>query len=50
MNISTMKTEELALLLHGLRAVYVADQAELQQRMIKELEQALARRGCSLAA
>jgi hypothetical protein len=41
--------EELALLLHGLRSVYVADKEELRQVIVKKLEDELASRGVALA-
>lgn len=49
MNFRQMKTEQLALLLHGLRAIYVHDQEENRQEMMTKLEQELAIRGIALA-
>jgi hypothetical protein len=49
MNLRQMKTNELALLLHGLRAVMVADEEETRQRLISKLESELAARGVALA-
>lgn len=43
-----MTTEKIALLLHGLRAIYVADQEKDRQELIKVLEGTLASRGVSL--
>lgn len=50
MNLRKMKTEELALLLNGLRATHVADQVALKDRLEKKLEGLLAERGVKLAA
>jgi hypothetical protein len=43
-----LKTKEVALLLLGLRAVYVADCEEEQAKLVKLLEGELAARGVSL--
>jgi hypothetical protein len=43
-----MKIEEVALLLHGLRLIYVADQENYRRKLIKALEGELAARGASL--
>lgn len=42
------KTNEVALLLHGLRAVTVVDEAESHTKLTKALEAELGKRGCSL--
>jgi hypothetical protein len=44
-----LKTSEVALLLHGLRAIYVADEETTQQKLILQLETELASRGHKLA-
>ncbi len=44
MQISSVKKEELGLLIHGLRAIYVADHAELRDRLLEQLEQELSTR------
>lgn len=44
-----LKTNEIALLLHGLRAVEVMDEVETKKRLVQKLEEALARRGARLA-
>lgn len=44
-----MKKEKVALLLHGLRSIYVADQEKDRQELIKLLEGALAAHGVSLS-
>lgn len=43
-----LKANEVALLLHGLRAVYVADEEKTRAKLVKKLEEALARKGVSL--
>lgn len=43
-----LKVNEAALLLHALRAVYVSNEEETRQKLIKALEQALSRRGMAL--
>ena len=48
MNFSQFKTKELVLLLMGLRTIYVADEAELQEEMIRQLEAKLSMRMVSL--
>lgn len=50
MNMRRMKTEELALLLNGLRATHVMDQIEAKKKLEKMLEGLLAERGVRLAA
>lgn len=50
MNFRQMKTEELALLLHGLRAIYVEDQEDARKKLMQKLESELAIRGVALAA
>jgi hypothetical protein len=50
MKIKSATKEELALLIMGLRAVWVADRPKLHKRMLKQLEDELeARHGCRLA-
>lgn len=49
MNIKQMQTNEIALLLHGLRAVVVTDEEATRQRLMKRLEDELSRRGARLA-
>jgi len=44
MQISSVKKEELMLLINGLRSTHVMDQAELQARLLKQLEQELSQR------
>lgn len=48
MSFRQMKTNEVALLLHGLRAVYIADEEAAHDRLTKMLEAELASRGMSL--
>lgn len=43
-----LSTEEIALLLHGLRSVHVSDLEVSRKRLVKKLEKALAKRGASL--
>lgn len=43
-----LKNNEVAMLLLGLRTIYVADDEETRQRMIKRLEAELAARGLAL--
>lgn len=43
-----LKTNEVALLLHGLRAVHVADEQAAHAKLTRMLETELAARGCSL--
>jgi hypothetical protein len=43
-----LKTEEVALLLHGLRTIYVANEEKTRKRLITRLEGELAARGVSL--
>lgn len=43
-----LKTNEIALLLHGLRAIYVHDEEPARQKLMKHLEGELAMRGVSL--
>jgi len=49
MNLRQTKTNEIALLLHGLRAVFVADEEAARQKLIGQLEAELAARGKCLA-
>lgn len=49
MNIKQMQTNEVALLLHGLRAVIVTDEEKTRQKLMRALEAELARRGARLA-
>jgi len=44
------KTNEVALLLHGLRAIYVEDQKEAHKKLTKMLETELASRNVTLKA
>lgn len=48
MNLRQMKTNEVALLLHGLRAIIVLDEEETRQKLMKRLEGELAARGARL--
>lgn len=48
MNLRQAKTNELALLLHGLRTVYVTDEEPTRQKLMLQLEGELAARGCAL--
>ena len=48
MNLRQMKTNEIALLLHGLCAVWVHDEAETHAKLTKQLEKELAARGAYL--
>lgn len=50
MTFRQFKTEEIALLLHGLRAVSVLDQRKLQDKLEAALEAELSARGVRLAA
>lgn len=50
MKFRQMKTEELALLLHGLRAIFVADSEDARQKLMAKIESELSIRGCALAA
>jgi len=50
MNIKQAKTEEIALILHALRAVFVADQEKVRAKLMKQCEDELAERGVSLKA
>ena len=43
-----MKTNEIALLLHGLRAISVKDEEETHAKLTKKLEDELSRRGVRL--
>jgi hypothetical protein len=43
-----LKTNEVALLLHGLRAIYVADEEVAHAKLVKMLEGEMARRGVAL--
>lgn len=43
-----LKTNEVALLLHGLRAVTVVDEQAAHDKLTRMLEGELAARGCSL--
>lgn len=49
MNFRQMKTDEIALILHGLRAIYVSDQEQTRAKLILACEGALAARGMALA-
>jgi len=49
MNLRQMKTNEIALLLHGLRAVWVHDEAATHAKLTKQLEGELAARGARLS-
>jgi hypothetical protein len=44
MQISSVKKDELALLIHGLRAIHVHDQVDLQKRLLAQLENELSQR------
>lgn len=44
MQISSVKKEELMLLINGLRSTIVMDQQELQARLLKQLEDELSQR------
>jgi len=49
MQINTAKMEELALLITGLRTIYVADQEQLRKRLLDQLEnELLTRYGASV--
>lgn len=48
MSFRQFKTSEVALLLHGLRAVEVMDETETKKKLVEKLETELASRGCSL--
>jgi hypothetical protein len=48
MNMNQMKTNELALLLHGLRAIIVTEEEAVRQRLMSKIEVILATRGVSL--
>lgn len=50
MHFRQMKTEQIALILMGLRTIYVADNEADRQKLIADCEGALAARGVSLAA
>ncbi len=50
MNLRQMKTNEIALLLHGLRAVMVLDEEDTRQKLMAALETELSARGHRLAA
>ena len=50
MNMRQMKTNEIGLLLLGLRTIYVHDQEEARQKLMKAMEGELAARGVSLNA
>lgn len=50
MKLNALTTKEIALILTGLRAVHVADEAALQEKMIRDCEEILASRGVRLAA
>lgn len=41
MQIGSAKKEELALLIKGLRAIWVADQADLHEKLLAQLESEL---------
>jgi hypothetical protein len=43
-----LKTNEVGLLLHGLRSMYVADEQQAQTKLIRMLETELASRGLTL--
>ena len=45
MNISTHSSEELSLILTGLRAIYVENSEERRQIMMQKIEDKLAERG-----
>lgn len=48
MHTRQLKTNEAALLLAGLRAIYVANEEPARQKLMLALEGELASRGCSL--
>lgn len=48
MNFRQIKTEQIALILHGLRTIYVHDQEEEREKLIAACEVALSSRGVSL--
>lgn len=48
MTFNKMKNDELALILYGLRAVFIYDKEALRNKMIKALEDELAVRGLAL--
>lgn len=50
MNIRQSSTEEIALLLQGLRSIYVADSETTRQKLVTQFEKELSTRGVSLAA
>lgn len=50
MNFRQMKDDEIGLILHGLRSVYVQDIEPVRERLIAACESALAGRGKSLPA
>lgn len=49
MHFRQMKTEEIALILMGLRTIYVADQEAAREKLIAACEGALSARGVALA-
>jgi hypothetical protein len=49
MNFRQMKTEEIALILMGLRSIYVESQEEARAKLIEGCENALSSRGVALA-
>lgn len=49
MNFKQMKTNEIALILHGLRAVTVLDEEDTRQKLMTACEGALSARGARLA-
>ena len=50
MNFRQMTDEQIAIILHGLRAVYVEESEDCRNNLIEKCEAALATRGKSLAA
>lgn len=48
MNVRQLPTNEVALLLHGLRAICVLDEEQARLKLIAKLEGELASRGLSL--
>lgn len=50
MNFRQMRVEEIALILTGLRAIYVEANEPARQKLMKQCEDALAARGVALAA
>lgn len=50
MNFRQMKNEEIALVLMGLRAIYVHDQEKMRVKLIAAFEGELAARGLALAS